>query len=161
MAHHHDVALLLGQRVERGAQRARAVERRLVGVRVRAVHLLRRDGAAPAQMVERDVARHPQQPAREGDAAVVVLADHRDQLQEDVLGEVFGLLLVAHDRAHVAVHVVGVAHVQQPQRLAVALLCPRDREAHLAHRLGRLVERRASAQADLAALASVHILGDH
>ena len=49
---------------------------------------------------------------------IFVLDDHGDQLHEDVLSEVFGLLFVSHDAADVAVHVVGVAHIQQAQRIA-------------------------------------------
>ena len=136
--------------VARAVCRSRARSRALaLVVAVGAKDLLGRRRAASAQMIERDVARQPQQPARERHAVILVLDDDRDQLHEDLLREVLGLLVVAHDAADVAIDVVRVAHVQEPQRVAIALLGASDRQANLARRLRRLVERPAAAKARL------------
>ena len=61
----------------------------------------------------------------------------RHQLREDVLRDVLGLEVVAHDARDVAVDVIGVADVQEAERLAVALLGAHDRLVDRA--VGRLV----------------------
>ena len=65
-------------------------------------------GAARAQVIDGGVVRQAQQPPEERHPALVVLDEHRHQLREDVLGDVLGLVLVAHDAADVAVDVVRV-----------------------------------------------------
>ena len=57
-------------------------------------------------------------------------------------------MIVADDRADVAVDVVGVADVEKAQRLTVAFLGPRDGEAGLAHHLGRAVDGGLGREAD-------------
>ena len=52
------------------------------------------------------------------------------QLREDLLRDVLGLVLVAHDRADVAVDVVGVAEVEEAERVLVALLGRSDGVEH-------------------------------
>ena len=80
-----------------------------------------------ADVVDGDVARDAQDPGEEGHVAFLVLADHVDQLGEHLLGDVFGLVLVVHDAAHVAVDVVGVARVEEAECLAIPGLRPFDR----------------------------------
>ena len=92
--------------------------------------------------------REAQQPGGERDSAAVVLDDHRHQLREHLLRDVFGLVVVADDAADVAVDVVGVAHVQEAQRLLVAGpgACHRLRDdAALSRRA--VVEGRVAAEA--------------
>ncbi len=140
VAHDHHLALLVGQRVERGVEVAGVVARVLVvAVAVGVEDLFGRGRPPAAQVVQRDVASKPQQPARERHTLILVLEDHRHQLQEHVLREVFGFLVVPHDAADIAVDVVRVADVEQPDRVAISLLGARDRQAHFTHRVWRLV----------------------
>ena len=92
-------------------------------------------------MIDRYVARQPQQPGEERNAAVVVLAQRGHQLREDVLGDVLGLVVVSYDRADVAVDVVRVGDVEEPQRLLVAFLRRGPRRAVSSR--GARVNRRA------------------
>ena len=61
-------------------------------------------------------------PGQERHLLLLVFVDHVDQLREHLLGDVFGLVGVADDALDVAVDVVGVAGVEEAERLAVALL---------------------------------------
>ncbi len=129
-----------GSELEGGMKVSRALPRLvIVGVAVGAENLFGRSRAAPAQVIQRDVAREPQQPAGERHALILILDDDGHQLHEDVLREVFGLLVVPDDAADVAVDVVRVANVEQPDRVAISLLGASDRQAHFTHRLWRLV----------------------
>ena len=65
MAHEHDVALLVGQRGQRLVQCDRTISCVLVRTRVGAVDLLRGDGSARTQEVDRRVMREPQKPTEE------------------------------------------------------------------------------------------------
>ena len=121
VAQHDDLALLLGERLERLAQR----DRRLLRVAevlalVELADLLAGDRAAGAHVVDRDVARDPEDPGGERHGALLVLRQHHHQLREDVLRDVLGLVVVADDRPDVAVDVVGVADVQEAEGLLVA-----------------------------------------
>ena len=126
VAQHDHGALLLGQGGERLLHAVRAVDRGVVDARVGLVDLLGRRRAARAQVVDRRVVGEPHEPGEERDGALVVLDDDRHQLREHVLGDVLGLVLVAHDAAHVAVDVVGVLHVEEADGFPVALLGPGD-----------------------------------
>ena len=131
MPHEDDVALLLGKRVERALAGSRARSTvALVDVAVDPDRLLGEDRPVAAQVVQCGVAGDPQQPAREGHAAVLVARDHRHQLHEHVLGDVFGVLFVTDDAADVAVDVVRIAHVEEADRVAVTFLCACYREAN-------------------------------
>ena len=153
VAHDHHAPLLLGQRRRepRAGPRARSRSASSACVsapRTSSVGIGRRR----RRWSSGDVAREPQQPARERDAAIGVLDDHRHQLHEDLLGEVLGLLLVPHDAAHVAVDVVRVAHVQETDRVAVPLLGACDRELHFAPDGRGLLQARACTEAHLSIL---------
>ena len=58
-----------------------------------------------AQVVDGDIARQPQQPREEWNAAILYFPIAY-QLGEHVLRDVLGLVVVTDDAAHVAVHVV-------------------------------------------------------
>ena len=84
---------------------ASAVRRRLealvgdvVGRHVDGVHLWQRDRALRAQVVERGIARDPQQPGAERRGRRPVVAQGARQPGEDVAGDVLGVVLVADDR---------------------------------------------------------------
>ena len=96
-------------------------------------------------MIDRDVARDPEDPRGERDGARLVLLDGRDELHEHLLGAVLGLVLLAHDAQDVAVDVVLVAEVQEADRLHVTGLSRHDRAVD---RLVPVVvlERRADAK---------------
>jgi hypothetical protein len=141
VTHDDDLALVVGELAERLAQRPAVLRGVRVGVDVRRPRVRRRRGPARAQVVDGHVARDAQDPRRERDVARLVARQDREQLGEDVLREVLGLVLVAHDARHVAVHVVGVAHVQEAQRLGVALLGSVD---------GRVDERAVAAVVECA-----------
>ena len=131
-----------GSVVERLAQRHRG----LLGVAVvpalvELADLLAGDRAALAHVVDGDVARDAQDPGRERDLALLVLRQDRHQLGEDVLRDVLGLVVVAHDAAHVAVDVVGVADVEEADRLrspslARATACATMRRSRSSRRPG-------------------------
>jgi len=54
-------------------------------------------------VVERCVASDAQDPGGEGNLALLVLADRRDQLREDVLSDVFGLVKIVEDAVDVEI----------------------------------------------------------
>jgi hypothetical protein len=101
---------------------ATSSEADLVVPLVRGADLLERDLAAGAQVVERSVPRHAQDPGGERHLARLIPVDRGDQLREDVLGDVLGLVVVADDAPDEAADVVGVANVEEVQRAAIALL---------------------------------------
>ena len=75
-----------------------------------------------AHVVEGGVAGHPHDPGGKGNLALLVLVDRLHQLGEDVLGDVFGLVMVLDHAGDEALNVGGVAHVEEVQALAVARL---------------------------------------
>jgi hypothetical protein len=77
-------------------------------------------------VVDRGVVRDAQDPRRERDRARLVALQRGHELREDLLRDVLGLVLVTDDRADVAVDVVGVAQVEQPHGVVVALLRAHD-----------------------------------
>jgi hypothetical protein len=89
--------------------------------------LLGRDRAPRPQMIERRVARDPHDPGRERDSAFLVLGDRRHQLGEHVVGDVFRLVVVAHEAVDVAQDVIGEAHVEEVDPLGVTFLGPANR----------------------------------
>jgi hypothetical protein len=119
-AQHHHLALVARQRVERGAQVAPAlaadVGERLLG----AADLLERDRAARPHVVDRGVVRDAQDPRRERHGRRLVALQRGQELGEDLLRDVLGVVLVADDRADVAVDIVGVVEVQVAHGVAVA-----------------------------------------
>jgi hypothetical protein len=80
-----------------------------------------------ALLLERGVARHAQEPGGEGALAVLVAGDRGDQLREHVLGDVLGLVAVADDALEIALHVIGVADIEEVQGAHIALLGAGDR----------------------------------
>lgn len=94
---------------------------------VTAPDLLHGDHPLSTQMIECEIASDPQDPGDEGNLPLLVFSDDVDQLGEDLLGDVFRLMGILDDAAHVSVDVVGVAHVEEPERLAIALLGASDR----------------------------------
>jgi hypothetical protein len=144
---HHDAALLVLQRPQSLVQAVRAIDGRIVVAPIGAEDLLCQRRAARAQVVDGGVMGKAQQPGEERHAALVVLDEDRHQLREDVLRDVLGLVLVVHDAAHVAVDVVRVAHVQESDRLAIALLATPDGQSDHPRLLGRLVQRGEGAKA--------------
>jgi len=118
------------ERVERGAQVAEGLACAAVVRRLRRADLLDRHGAAAPHVVDGGVVRDAQYPGGERHAARLVARQRAEQLGEHLLGDVLGLVLVAHDRADVAVDVVRVAQVEEAQRVLVALLGLLDRAQH-------------------------------
>jgi hypothetical protein len=72
-------------------------------------------------VVERAVAGDPQEPSGERSLALLVSGDRADQLGEHVLGDVLGLVAVADDALDIALHVIGVADVEEVEGADVAL----------------------------------------
>ncbi len=149
---HDDLALLVGQRGERVAQYQRAVMGRLALVaHFGLTDVLARDRPALAHVVESDVARDAQDPRGEGHLPLLVLPDDRHELGEDVLRHVLGLVVVTDDAADVAVHVVGVAEVEEADRLAVTFLGTRHRPADDAVGDRAVIDRQLGAELAVAA----------
>lgn len=121
-----DVALVGRERVQSVGERGQAVAARLVRGRSGDEQVLGGDRAPRAQVVDGDVVGDAQDPAREGQRALLVARDRGDQLGEQMLGEVLGLVLVADDAVDVAADVPCVAPVEERHRLQVAGLRPPD-----------------------------------
>ena len=116
----HHLALVGGQRLQRGAQVVEA----LVGVQLGpggGRDLGQRDGTLRSQVVERSVPGHAQQPGHEGGGAHAVVGERPWQAREDLAGDVLRIVLVVDDRQHVAEDVVRVEQVQQAERILVAV----------------------------------------
>ena len=84
--------------------------------------------------------------AENGTSRASYLRQHGHQLREHVLSDVLGLVLVADRLRHVAVDVVGVADVEEAQRLTVALLGPRDGARDQALTLRVALDARSTAE---------------
>ena len=74
------------------------------------------------QVITGAVAGDDEEPGAEGLAALLVGADLFDQLHEDHLGQVLGLVLVLEQQPQVAVDALEVARVEDGEALPVALL---------------------------------------
>jgi hypothetical protein len=72
------------------------------------------------------VAGHTQQPGGERDLFLLVLADHLDQLGEDVLGDVFGFVVIVYEAVDVAEEIGRVTDIEEVESLSVSLLDPPD-----------------------------------
>ena len=70
-------------------------------------------------MVQSRVAGDSQDPGCEGHVPRLVLPDHRDQLDEDVLSDVLGLVMILNEASYVAQDVVCVADVEEVKSLHV------------------------------------------
>src|SRR3954469_14653456 len=77
------------------------------------------EGAEP---VERGVTRYPQNPGCEGHLALLVLADHPNELGEHILSYVLRFVGVADDAQDVAIYVVRIPDIDEMERVPVALL---------------------------------------
>jgi len=75
-------------------------------------------------VVEGGVASDPEDPGGKGDLSRFVLADHRHQLDEDVLGDVLGLVMVVHEAVHVAKDIRRIARIEEVEAFVVTLLGP-------------------------------------
>jgi hypothetical protein len=74
---------------------------------------------APVE-VDHLIARDPHQPGRERHLAPLVAWQAVEHLEEDLLGDVFGVVDVAQSGQRVAVDLVDVRVVQRPDRIEVA-----------------------------------------
>src|ERR1700733_2568751 len=90
VAQDDDLALFMGQRGQGLADGVHLVDVRLVA-RADIRQRLDRRGSFPPQGMDPRVPREPQKPREERDATIVVLADRRHQLCENVLRDVLGL----------------------------------------------------------------------
>ena len=127
---HEHLPLVLVEALESLAQRLRAVEADLLMALVGRADFLEWDLPPGAQVVEGRVALHTQDPGRERNLARLVAMDCGDQLGEDVVGDVLGLVAVAHDAADQAADVIGVAHIEEVERAAIPLLQRDDGASH-------------------------------
>ncbi len=112
VAQYEDLALGRRQRAQCIAQRGQALRIAVGGSGGGVDRIGDGDRPAGAQLVERGIAGDAQQPREERRAAILVAAQCHGEPREHVLGDVLGLVVVADDRHHVAVDVVGVLHVE-------------------------------------------------
>ena len=147
MAEHEDLALLLGQRRQRlAAATAARSESSSSLVLAALAHLLARDRrGAGACGRPRRCARRAGSTPRTGPRAARTCAGSVMQLREHVLRDVLGLVVVAQQAAHVAVDVVGVAEVEEAERLrspCLARATARATKRRVSGSSSRRVERR-------------------
>ncbi|HEX4436210.1 MAG TPA: hypothetical protein VH061_05385 [Solirubrobacteraceae bacterium] len=131
MTQHDNLTLILRQLRESFAQIAERPERG--GVSSPAIagpHLLDRDQAASAHVIDGLVTRDPHDPGEERHLSFLVPADRSHQLRKHLLRNVFCLVLVAHETTDIAVHVIRIAGIQKSERLAITRLCLPDRCGH-------------------------------
>jgi hypothetical protein len=81
-------------------------------------------------MVDRHVASHSEDPRPERRPARLVLRELRQQLGEDLLRHVVGVVAVADDAPDVGADTRRVAQVELAHRVAIAALCLGDQAAY-------------------------------
>jgi hypothetical protein len=144
VAEDEHLPLVLGKLRERLLERLGALEAHLLVPVVGRAHLLERDLAAAPDVVEGRIPRHPQYPGAERHLALLVLAYDGHELGEHDLGDVLGVVAISDDALDVALHVVGVAHVEEVHRTRVPLLGagdgPREETVVIAGPRGRPCE---------------------
>jgi hypothetical protein len=131
MTQHNYITLIFWQRLEGLLKAPAAVAAGVVGRVVGLEHLLARHWAPLAKVVDCDVASDAQDPRSEWHLPRLVLVNDADELHEDVLCHILGLVLVPQDAEHISVNVVLVPEVQKANRLHVSCL----RSTHRAHDL--------------------------
>src|SRR4029079_9431464 len=93
-------------------------------------HLLfRLPAARRTEVVHRQVVRDPKQPGGERSRLPAETLDRLEHLQERLSREVLGVVPVADAHVEVAVDAVEVQEVELLERVAVTLLCARDKRA--------------------------------
>src|SRR3954452_633965 len=107
-----NLALILGEAFQRLAQGPAAIERSLSGAGVGQPHLLGGNSTPRPQVVECGVPGHPEDPGIEGNLALFVLVDRRHQLGEDVLRDVFRLVMVADEARYISEYVIRITDVE-------------------------------------------------
>ena len=125
-SHSHDVAqqddapLIVSECVEGHPQVATALSRVIAVDLGDGPDVLAGYRAPNADVVDGRVVGDTQDPAGERHLSRLVVAQRLGKAREDVLGDVLRVVLVADDRADIAVDVVAVAQIQEPQRILVA-----------------------------------------
>jgi hypothetical protein len=89
------------------------------------------DESVAAHIVDGRIAGHSQDPGREGHLSFLVAIDRLEKLGEHLLGDVLGVVIVAHDLSHIAEDVVREAGVQ----IAMAVHVPELRQLNRAQNL--------------------------
>src|SRR5919204_6355953 len=126
MSENEHVALAGRQRGKRFAERRATLERRLVGVLVDRPDLLAREHSRAPHMVDRRVVGYAQDPGAERRLAGLVAPELGEELGEDLLREVVGVVGIDDDALDAVVHLWREAHVELTHGVVVARLCPLD-----------------------------------
>jgi glucose-1-phosphate thymidylyltransferase len=124
VAQQHHRALILGQSVKGSSDAVRPIQVR--GGDLARIEQFAWGRSVSPHMVDCDVARKPQKPREERDAAVVVLDNRRHQFCENLLCQVLSLIFVSNNRADVSVDVVRIHHVEASHGIEIALLGTRN-----------------------------------
>ena len=127
MSQDEHLSLCFRQRGQRLAEGMRVLERRLLPAVFADPDLLNRDLPPRTDVIERGVARHPQDPGGERDLPLLVLLNGPHQLHEDVLRDVLGVVAVADDALSEPQHVIRVARIEIVQPIPTACFCRGDR----------------------------------
>ena len=143
MPEHDHVALVIGNRPESELETPAAVPSGVVALARELGHLVARDGAALALIMNGDVPRNGGKNRRgERHRPRPVLADRGDQPHEHLMRGVLGLVGLTDDAEHIAVDVVLEANVQEPHGIHVAGLrsrFPRAKKAAALFRISRSI----------------------
>lgn len=115
-------ALLVGQLFKGLAEIPAALETDLVMAIVASPDFFRRHSALCSQVIQGRIAGDAQYPCGERHLPLLVLADNRDQLGEDVLRDVLGFVMILDKAPHIAEYVIRVADVKEVKGLHVAFL---------------------------------------
>ena len=118
------VSLLLGQPQQRVVEVPAAFGPERATVVNSDANLLARHHATAAVVIEGAVASNSQYPSCERHLPGLVARDDGHQLEEDVLGDVFGLVSIVNHAPDAAKHVIRVAGVEESQSADVASLSP-------------------------------------
>ncbi len=142
-AQEHDLSLVLAQPSQGVAEVFDLQLRHIVGQRILRRRLGRqvgvgdvaqRDVGAPEPVVVDDqIVGEPKQPGGKRQPTLLVARDRLPRFEEDLLGEILGLVVAAHPVADVPVDPLDVPLVELAERVRVAGLCPRHQEALVGH----------------------------
>jgi hypothetical protein len=73
-------------------------------------------------VVKRSVACDAEDPCREGNLARLIPLDRSHQVSEDLLGDVPGIVQVAHDAVHIGADIVSKSDVEEVKGACIAFL---------------------------------------
>jgi|ERR1700722_3232927 len=85
-------------------------------------HLFDGDWTLHAHVVHSHISSDPYHPSKERYVALLVFANHANELGEDLLSDIFRLMSIVHDAHDISVDLIRVACIKETERLSITRL---------------------------------------